>query len=382
MGQEWWGYERTTPRPVKDGIRARSRRGAIGERWWSRQWVQALERFASHGRLERGRSYARRGQVAELDVGPRGVRARVQGSRPQPYEVTIRLKPLRDAAWDRVFSALAAEAGFAASLLAGEVPQDIERAFEAAGQRLFPAGEEDLETDCSCPDWENPCKHVAAVHYLLAEAFDRDPFLLLQLRGRSREQVLEALRGRRAIRALKPAGRASPPQDPAARAAERSFWSASPGFTGLDVRIEPPAADAVLLEAHGFPPAWRGGAERQLLADVYRRASAWAIRAAVGEGGEADTNAASAPRRPLAPGRGARPAERGAAPRRAAPKRPPEDHPLPLGVRRVHASGNIMVRRALLPVGKEHAGADVQVYEDAGRIRVRLPDGQDAVFGV
>lgn len=369
MGFEWRGYQPAKPKPVADGLKAQSRRGAIGEQWWSQRWVQALERFANARRLERGRRYARLGQVMDLQVDDKGVRARVQGSRPQPYRVTIRLKPLRDAAWDRVLANLASRASFAASLLAGEVPRDIEAAFEAAGARLLPAEEGDLETDCSCPDWENPCKHVAAVHYLLAEALDRDPFLLLQLRGRSKEQVLAALRERRARQADAPApqarARRGAPRRP--KAPERPFWEPGPGFVAPEVRIAP-GPGGVLLQALGAPPVWRStGERRRLLEEVYQRASTWAVRAALA-GGEAEAGPAPLPRPELK-----------AVPAKSPPARPAAAS-LPLGPRRVHASGRIMVQGVFLSIGREHAGEDVEVYAEGPRVSVVLRDGTSREF--
>ena len=151
------------------------------------------------GRLSRGRSYARRGQVIDIDVAPGQVTSRVQGSRRTPYKVNIQLKPLSDRQWDKVLDALAEQAIFAAQLLNGEMPADIEEVFEAVQVPLFPASRGDLKTDCSCPDWANPCKHIAAVYYLLGERFDEDPFLLFELRGRSQEEIAAALRERRAV---------------------------------------------------------------------------------------------------------------------------------------------------------------------------------------
>jgi uncharacterized Zn finger protein len=149
------------------------------------------------GRLGRGRSYARAGRVHDLRVEGGQVLARVTGSRPAPYEVTIQLTQLSDADWQRAVAALAERAQFSAELLGGEMPKGIDEAFHAAGTRLFPEQREELETHCNCPDWGNPCKHVAATHYVLGEALDRDPFLLFELRGRTKAQVLEELRAAR-----------------------------------------------------------------------------------------------------------------------------------------------------------------------------------------
>ncbi len=192
-----YGYYQSSPIPVEDGIRAKSQRGDIGETWWSKRWVEVLESFGIGTRLERGRSYARRGQVISIDVKPGVVKAKVQGSRPKPYNVTIQLQPLPGQDWDNVTDAMASQAIFAAKLLSGEMPKNIEDAFQEANISLFPTSHDELETDCSCPDSANPCKHIAAVYYLLAERFDEDPFLIFKLRGRTKEEIIEVLRKKR-----------------------------------------------------------------------------------------------------------------------------------------------------------------------------------------
>jgi uncharacterized Zn finger protein len=182
------------PIRVEGGIKARSARGAIGESWWSKRFLAVLESFALGTRLTRGRSYARKGQVLSVDVAPGKVTASVQGSRPTPYNAQIGLKPFPVRVWTRVEEALAAQALFSAQLLAGEMPHEIEEVFGSAGAPLFPETVADLKMSCSCPDWSVPCKHLAATFYLLAEAFDTDPFQILYWRGRDRESLLARLR--------------------------------------------------------------------------------------------------------------------------------------------------------------------------------------------
>jgi len=194
----WWGYEPTRPLDVEDGIKAKNVRGKFVKNWWADRWIKALKRLMGSSRLSRGRSYARRGQVMEIDITPGHVASRVQGSRRTPYKVSIRLQPLSDQQWDKVLDALSDQAIFAAQLLNGEMPPDIEEVFDAVQVPLFPASRGDLQTDCSCPDWANPCKHIAAVYYLLGERLDEDPFLLFELRGRSKTEIAAALRERRA----------------------------------------------------------------------------------------------------------------------------------------------------------------------------------------
>ena len=186
----YYDYEYTRPREARGGIRAQSKRGDFGASWWARRWVQALETFSMGSRLSRGRSYARRGQVVSIDVGPGEVAASVQGSRKRPYRVSIAVATLGDSDLHRLQGALAERPEFAASLLAGRMPENIEDAFADVGLSLFPSRRSDLETDCSCPDFANPCKHIAAVYLLLGEEFDRDPFLIFRMRGIERDELL------------------------------------------------------------------------------------------------------------------------------------------------------------------------------------------------
>ncbi|MFG1943133.1 SWIM zinc finger family protein [Nonomuraea sp. NPDC048826] len=182
-----------SPIRVEGGIRARSRRGAIGSAWWSRRFIDILERICDRGRLSRGRGYARAGQVLSIDLSPGLVSASVQGSRRVPYEVTIAIEAFGEERWARLERAIAEQAVYRAKLLAGEMPEEIEELFAALGVDLFPR---DLDMDCSCPDWGFPCKHVSAVLYLLAESFDEDPFLVLAWRGRGRAELLGSLAAR------------------------------------------------------------------------------------------------------------------------------------------------------------------------------------------
>ncbi len=197
MSEHRW-YPPSRPRTVENGLKARSGRGAIGDSWWSRRFLDVLESFAMGSRLTRGRTYARKGQVISLDVAPGVVRATVQGSRVKPYQVTIRLAAFPEMVWAKAEIALSEQALPSAKLLAGEVPPELEDLFADAGAPLFPSNVNELDQRCTCPDWEVPCKHLAATFYLLAEAFDDDPFLVLRWRGRDRDALLGRLRELRA----------------------------------------------------------------------------------------------------------------------------------------------------------------------------------------
>lgn len=280
-GYDGWGYPASTPRRTDKGIKARTQRGKFGESWWAKRWIGALERLDMGARLQRGRSYARQGQVLSIAFDGARIKAKVQGSRAKPYDVTIAIKPLADAQWAQVTAELSAQAIFAAKLLAGEMPQEIEQAFAAAGVPLFPQSSKDLSTDCSCPDYANPCKHIAAVYYLLGERFDDDPFLIFQARGRSREQIIAELRALRSAEVAPAGAPAAPQAAPAPALAEllAGFYQAGAGLAALGAQVAEPPVEAALLRQLGPAPADADTALREL----YRAISRRAIERALGE---------------------------------------------------------------------------------------------------
>jgi uncharacterized Zn finger protein len=251
-------FPKSKPKAVKGGIKAQSKTGAFGKSWWAKRWIAVLESFDIGARLQRGRSYARKGQVTAINIKPGTVTAKVQGSRPQPYAVSITIPKLSEKEQEKLVGELNVQAVFAAKLLAGEMPQDIETAFTGVGLSLFPKALAEIETSCSCPDWSNPCKHIAAVYYLLGEEFDRDPFLLLRLRGMDREMVCRRLSAPTTSPSPAPQPAEQPtapeplPEDAAA------FWSGAPLPADLcgDVRL-PPVSAAGPKQLGSFP-FWRG----------------------------------------------------------------------------------------------------------------------------
>ena len=275
MSGSWDGWPPARPRRVEGGIKARSKRGAIGEQWWSRRFISVLESYGMSGRLARGRSYARAGQVLDFELSQGKVTARVQGSRVRPYQVRIGVLPLTTAQWRRVQERLASQALFRAKLLAGEMPHEIEEVFDACGTPLFPRIAGDLDMRCSCPDWGVPCKHLAAVCYVLAEEFDRDPFGLLAWRGKGRDELLAALRQ---IQAAAPVASTPPapaaldvPARPLAECLE-AFWS--PGLSPARLRAlataPAPAAPDLLLRMFPPPPVQvRGKDLAEVLTPAY-----------------------------------------------------------------------------------------------------------------
>jgi uncharacterized Zn finger protein len=262
MGWDW--YFTPKPRRHANGIKAQSKK--FGQTWWSGRWLAALERLVDPARLSRGRSYARSGQVLNLDIQPGRIESRVQGSAPRPYRVKIEIKPLSEKDWERVTDAMSQQAIFAAKLLAGEMPQNIEDAFSAAKVTLFPASRGDLKTRCSCPDYSNPCKHIAAVYYLLGEQFDGDPFLLFRLRGKTKDEIMSLLRTRRAQVAISEEEQAAAAPVPAApeepdeplEADPDRFWHGPTDVIDFRVTIAAPPIDAAPIKRLGSPKFWHG----------------------------------------------------------------------------------------------------------------------------
>ncbi len=162
--------------------------------WWAQQWVDLLETSRFKKRLERARNYARQGNVLSIDFQGAEVLAKVQGTEPIPYQVSISLDCFSDEDWNYVITTLSQEALYSAKLLAGDMPTDIQKVFGANGLSLYPFRLSEVHAQCSCPDQEVPCKHIGAVYYLLGSSFSEDPFVLFQLRGRTKEQILQALR--------------------------------------------------------------------------------------------------------------------------------------------------------------------------------------------
>jgi uncharacterized Zn finger protein len=241
--------------PIKavGGIKALAENGQFGRNWWARRWIKAMEKLMDGRRLSRGQDYASQGQVLSMGEIKNGVAATVQGSRIKPYRVTIQVMPLKAEEWERALDVLASQAVFAAKLLAGEMPENIEEAFQSAKLSLFPERPGDLVTQCSCPDWANPCKHVAAAHYILGDRFDEDPFLLFRMRGRSQDQVLEGLRvhrgGSNEEITESIIEETTSPLDPNLE----TFWASGDELPGFSVQIRAPKVSLPILKRLGQP---------------------------------------------------------------------------------------------------------------------------------
>ena len=230
---------RTFPALRAPGNREASEGAGFAESWWGNAWVTALEEGALDvARLVRGRGYAEKGHVDAITVTPGLVLAYVQGSRPRPYRVQVRLRTLGGQEWERFLEAAVERPGHIAALLDKELPQSL----ADCGAPLLP-GPGDLEPRCSCPDSGHPCKHAAALCYQTARLLDADPFVLLLLRGRGEREVLDELSRRNAARA--------------ARAAQEQQTAAFPGVRASDAlapRTLPPLPAPLPPRPHPEPP--------------------------------------------------------------------------------------------------------------------------------
>jgi uncharacterized Zn finger protein len=227
--------------------------------WWAQRWIDLLESFGWARRLERARIYSREGRILSLNFDDAKVFALVQGTAPEPYEVTLNLEPFTDEQWQYVIESMADRAIFSAKLLAGEMPANIEEVFTENGLSLFPLTKFDIQSDCNCPDPVNPCKHIGAIYYSLGDRFSQDPFVLFQLRHRTKAQILEALRQQRQA-----AGTVSSqpqvetaPVPAVALAADRGddqFWQYDAPLDASLVVITPTAMSETILDDLGNIP--------------------------------------------------------------------------------------------------------------------------------
>jgi uncharacterized Zn finger protein len=247
-------FEKRSRIRVADGIKSQTTVHRMN--WWAKRWLEALQQVGLGSRLTRGRTYARSGQVLSINVASGQVQSDVQGSRPTPYRVTLRLKVNPPEVWDRLLARLEGDIGIVARMMAGDLPDSLEPLFAEEGAALFPASN-DLATACSCPDWENPCKHSAAVCYLIAEELHRDPFVLLQLRGMDRQGILHRIAPAAGAGAAAETEAATDPEEPLPCDAQ-AFWAAKPIPPGL--LAASPLPKGLVCAAHGLGPfpLWRG----------------------------------------------------------------------------------------------------------------------------
>ena len=178
------------------GIRAQESRTGSGRSWWAKEWARRLEAMGLKGRLGRGKNYALSGQVMAMEIEGSRVIAKVQGTRADPYAVTVDFRAPEGVARERLVRAIRGEPMLVARLLADDLPTEIGLLFRAEGYDLFPGGKlgpgrYDMTTKCSCPDYANPCKHAAAALLILGEEIARRPMTLLELRSITMEDLCD-----------------------------------------------------------------------------------------------------------------------------------------------------------------------------------------------
>lgn len=186
-------YRPSTPRKAEGGMKIKSSRGEIGGKWWSKRFLSILSSYGWDSRLERGRRYARSGQVLRINMGNGTVQAEVQGSRSTPYKIEIAFPLAGEESWAEIFSYLMEKPEIISHMLTGELLPEVEEAFRKARSPMIPEKSSEITMNCNCPDYANPCKHIAAVFYVLADYLDEDPFLLFQLKGKKKDEVMKSI---------------------------------------------------------------------------------------------------------------------------------------------------------------------------------------------
>lgn len=251
-------------------------------KWWEQQWLDLLNSYRFKKRLERGRHYAADGNVLSIDFEKQKVVSKVRGTASEPYQQTLGLDPFTDEDWDYAIETMSQRAIFSAKLLAGEMPENIEDVFAPNGLRLFPFNLSEIHSHCDCPDKANPCKHIAAVYYLLGDRFSEDPFLLFQLRGRTKEQIVAALRQKRGMdasaetKAQKQKNAESRNQKAKRSIDIKDFWKYNDQLeSGLAVIAPPPSSETVLDVLGPIGSA----AVKEYLDEIYKNASQQAVLA-------------------------------------------------------------------------------------------------------
>ncbi len=290
------------------------------KQWWVERWLELLDSYRFKKRLERGRNYAREGNVLSIEIDNTEVRSSVQGSEADPYQVTLSLEPFKtenreralkmmsqhpftEEDWECVIATMSEKAIFSAQLLAGEMPSEIEQVFTHNGLSLFPYSLTDVRSRCSCPDKANPCKHIAAVYYQLGDRFSEDPFLIFQLRGRSKKQILTSLRTARSSaknstttaktknkQTTKSTSKTTANKSKSKTETQQelqnfwqTFWKYDEPLDPTLVAIAPPLENKSVLDILGKMPLTAADAEavNQYLTQVYQNTSQKALIAAL-----------------------------------------------------------------------------------------------------
>jgi uncharacterized Zn finger protein len=275
------------PRRVRSGVRLARKSGPPAVTWAGEAWMHLFEHGAAPEQYDEGLAYGRSGQTTRMTISPGGVQAVVVGRSPKPYEVSINVAAFDADTWDRVIQTMSDQAIYAAKLLAGQLPANIEELFRPLGRTLAPSIDE-IDMSCTCDVGQPPCKHQVCLASLLAERLDTDPFLLFTLRGMDGDAFLERLRQRRALDTVPgepaaaytpspPAGASITP--PALEHCLEEFWSTGDELAEMDAEPGPPEVEHALLRRLGSAPFENARFPLVgLLATCYDTISAYGLR--------------------------------------------------------------------------------------------------------
>lgn len=179
----WDFYPRAAPRPKAKPGKDRKK---FGTTWWGKKWVEVLSKYEHDQRMSRGRAYARADMAKKFNIAKCLISANVKGSSGN-YKVKINFKKFNDKEWGKIIRKLASKPILLSKLLNNEMPEDIEK---SVGHSFIPKS---FNSECSCPDYANPCKHIAAVFYTLADEIDYNPMILFKLKGIEKEELFRKL---------------------------------------------------------------------------------------------------------------------------------------------------------------------------------------------
>ncbi len=240
--RSWPSSKFADPKSVEHGIRLAKPISQTARSWWAQRWLSIIHQFGLGVRLERAKLYAMRGQVMSIQIENGVVKSQVQGADNEPYRVIIAVKTIPKAIWTAILSDFALSSSFGIMLASGSLPseEEIDRTFRENGVLLFPDRQGEMQTKCSCLDWSNPCKHIAAVYLLLAAEFEKDPLLIFKLRGLAPGDLFALLKT--------PSDQNSEAADGAVSPAVVSDDSSSAATDGdKTTRLEPPVFSATAL---------------------------------------------------------------------------------------------------------------------------------------
>jgi len=254
--------ERAHPKRVRRGVKLTLTDEQLAENWAAQRWLRITETTSAGDALREGIEYARAGQARSIEIDRGAVHAFVQGRADRAYRTSLVFERLSEDRWEAIVATMADQAVYAAKLLAGELPSNIEDLFAPVGEHLFPAGPEEVRTECTCREPQPWCKHAMCVAYLMAERLASEQFLIFQLRGMPPEELLDRLRQRRSLAGMGGAAPVYVPHiegvsdfaAPALSEDPERFWRAGAELAEVHAPLAPPEISHPLLRRLGPSP--------------------------------------------------------------------------------------------------------------------------------